>query len=137
VLPGNEKPDQRQPQLAGVRHRPIVDEDLGRVRGTDNFEQLPQTGGVRRPESRAIAPRSASSSLAKLGRRAREFERSRERGRLEMREDERDRERTRTRAEQCFVEVGIERRELLVGGLLRQIRVRPEALQRPVLRGIG
>ena len=37
-------------------------------------------------------------------------------------------------AEQRLVQIGIERRELLVGRLLRQIGVRPEAFERPVLR---
>src|SRR5580765_7067908 len=54
-----------------------------------------------------------------------------------MGKHERDRERTCPGAEQGLVQVRIERGELLVGRLLRQIRVRPEALQRPMLRGIG
>ena len=47
---------------------------------------------------------------------------------------QRDRERPRPRAEQRLVQIGIERRQLLVGRLLGQIGVRPEALERPVLR---
>src|SRR4029450_13772460 len=119
ALPGDEEPDERQPQLAGVWDRPIVHQDFGRVRGTDNFEQLSQTGGVGGPESRAVAPRGARPGFAELGRRAREVEGGREIGGVQMGKHQRDRERTWTRAEQRLVQVRIERSELLVGRLLR------------------
>ena len=90
---------------------------------------------VARPEARAVAvrrrplrsrgtrptPRASSSARSKSGTSS-------------VGKDERDRERPRRGAEQRLVQIGIERRELLVGRLLRQLGVRPEPFERPVLR---
>ena len=79
ALPGNEEPDERQPQLARVRHRPIVDRALrSRPSAPTISKQIAQPRRVARPESRAVATRGARPGLAELGRRARELERARE-----------------------------------------------------------
>ena len=55
----DQEPDQRQPQLARVRHRPIVDEHVGRVEAPDDLEQVAQLDGVLRIEPRAVPQRRA------------------------------------------------------------------------------
>ena len=55
ALPRNQEPDQRQPQLARVRHRPIVDQHFGGVGAADDLKQIAQRRGVARPEARAVA----------------------------------------------------------------------------------
>src|SRR5436309_16047290 len=84
-LPGNEEPHQRQPQLARVRHGTIVDQHVGRIRGSHDFEQIAQPGGVPGPEAGTVAERGAAAGLTKLRRVARDFEGARELGHLERR----------------------------------------------------
>src|SRR6185436_17862401 len=91
---------------------------------------------VARPEPGAVAQRRAGAGLAELGRGARQFERARELRDLEPGEHQRDRERPRLLAEERLAQVGIERGQLLVGRLLGQLGVRPEALERTVPGGI-
>ena len=50
-LPLDEEPDERQPQLPRVGHRPIVNQHLGRVGAPDDLEHLAQPLGVGRPET--------------------------------------------------------------------------------------
>src|SRR5262245_57820840 len=57
--PGNQEPDERQPQLARVRDRPIVDEHFGRVRAADDLEDVAQPRRFLRPEPRAVSMRLA------------------------------------------------------------------------------
>ena len=114
----------------------IVDQHVGLVRRADDLEQIFQLRRVARPEARAIAPRRAAASLVKLRRAARDRERGVERGDLERWKHQRDGKRPRPLAEERFVQIRIERGELLVGRLLGQLRVRPEALERAVFRRI-
>ena len=51
----NQKPDQRQPQLARVRHGLVVDQDVGRVEAADELEQVAQRDRVLRIETGAVA----------------------------------------------------------------------------------
>src|SRR3954471_17650847 len=65
--PPQQEPDQRQPQLAGVGHRPVVDQHLGRIRGADDLKQLAQADRLARPEAPAIAggpPRARLPEIA-------------------------------------------------------------------------
>ena len=95
-------------------------------------EQVAQLRRRRVGQKRARC-RSASpvAGLAVLGRRARQLERlarspaRRSGGNTSVIENGRG-----ARAEQRLVQIGIERRELLVGRLLGQLGVRPEALER-------
>ena len=65
---GDQEPHQRQPQLARVRQRPIVDEDFAGVQTPDDLEQRAQPERVGRIEARAMAERGAAPDLAVLGR---------------------------------------------------------------------
>src|SRR6186997_2113627 len=80
ALSVDEEVQQRQPQFARVRHRPIVDQHFGVVRRTDDFEQVAELRGVSRPEPGAVAERGAAAGLAKFGRVARHLERARKVG---------------------------------------------------------
>src|SRR3954465_15388345 len=40
TLPRDQEPDERQPQLARVRPRPIVDENLGGVGAADDLKEI-------------------------------------------------------------------------------------------------
>src|SRR5579872_7443241 len=55
MLPGDEQPHERQPELPGIGHGAIVDQHFGVVGWPDNREQIAQPGGIRGPEPRAIA----------------------------------------------------------------------------------
>ena len=46
TLPRDEEPHERQPQLAGVRHRTIVEQDFGGVRPADDLEQITELDRV-------------------------------------------------------------------------------------------
>src|SRR5438309_1405398 len=52
MLPHDQQPHERQPQLTRVRHRPVVDEDFRRMGRTDDREQVAQAASVGRPEPR-------------------------------------------------------------------------------------
>src|SRR5438876_4534964 len=83
-LPGyarDEEPDERQPQLPRVRHRPIVNQHLRRLVAPDDFEHLAQPLGVGWPEAHAIAVARAAARFATFGRAARQLERARNRAR--------------------------------------------------------
>src|SRR3989442_15167834 len=75
ALPADQEPDQREPQLARVRHGAIVDEDLGVVQRPDDLEQVAQPRGVARPEARAIARGGAAPGLTEFRRAPRDVER--------------------------------------------------------------
>jgi hypothetical protein len=96
----------------------------------DDVEEIAKPRGVLRPEARAVAAVGAGADLAVLGGRARQRERLRELWDVEIGKHQRDRKRPRPCPVQRFEEIRIERRELFVGGLFRQLRVRPEPLQR-------
>src|SRR6188508_1852423 len=57
------EPEQRQPQLFGIRHGPIVDQHLGAGHGADDLEQVAQLERVARKEPRAIAAVVALAGL--------------------------------------------------------------------------
>lgn len=126
-----QKPDQREPQLAGVRHGPIVDEDFGERHWSDQLEQIAQLQGIGWKESRPVSERRAASHFAVLRGPAREVECPRVVRSVELREDERDRERQVAGSEQRRVHIGIECGQFLGGGLLRSVDVRPEPFERP------
>ena len=99
---GNQKPDQRQPQLARVRQRPVVDEDVAGIAAADELEERPQLQRVAGIEPRAMAEAVAAADLAVLGRGARQFD---ARGRNRARRTRENRARSRTaarRTEQRF-----------------------------------
>ena len=76
-LPRDEEPDERQPQVARVRHRPIVDEHLGVVRRRRRSGNRSRSlAASLRPEPRAVAAVSAGArSRGTQPTRARERER--------------------------------------------------------------
>ena len=90
--------------------------------------------GKNRARCRSVPPRP---DLDVLVRRARQLDRARVVVAVELRKPERDRERQRRRAEQRRAQLRMQRGELLVGRLFGEIRVGPEALERPVHRLIG
>src|SRR6185503_14147227 len=63
----DQEPDERQPQLARVRHRPIVDEHVGGVGAADNLEQIAQLDRVARPEAGASSSARAKSGTSSGG----------------------------------------------------------------------
>src|SRR5205814_2158375 len=128
-LPEDQEPDERQPELARVWQRTIVDEHVGVGRSADEFEQLAQAPRVTGPETRAMAKRGAGTGLAVLGGREGNRERAIEVGTREGGKDERDRKRPRLSAEKRLVEIGIESGQLLVRRLLGKLGVRPETFQ--------
>src|SRR5436190_10024545 len=127
-----EEPDQRQPQRARVRHRPVVNQHFGQIRSPDQFEQSLQLRRIGGEEARAIPVRGTRSDLAVLRRRTRQLQRAIEVRNVEPRERQRDRERTRLRPEQRVLQIRIDRDQVFVGRLLRQVGVGPEALERSV-----
>jgi L-seryl-tRNA(Ser) seleniumtransferase len=102
-----------------------------------DLEQLAHAFRVGRPEARAMSERGALAGLTVFGRGAGDLERARELRIIERWKHDRERERPRPGAEERLVQIGIERGELLLARLLRQIGVRPEPLQRTGLRRIG
>src|SRR6267142_4205113 len=54
-VPGDQKPHQRQPQLARERHRPIVDEHVRGVRAAHDVEQVAEGNGIAGPETGAVS----------------------------------------------------------------------------------
>ena len=136
-LPLNEKPDERQPELR-ARTAPADRQSALRWRRRVRRSRTPGAAARRRdgqkPDAVAMARRRFPVSRNSAAPRARSSARSKVRH-VERRKHQRDRERMRRRPEQRLVQIGIERRELLVGRLLRQIGVRPEPLERSVLHG--
>ena len=118
-------------------HRPIVDQHLGRVGARRRSRTVAQLRARRSTRTaRDSEARRRRRSRGTPPTRARARARARNRGTSSARKHQRDRERPRPRAEQRLVQIGIERRELLVGRLLRQLGVRPEPLERTVFRRI-
>ena len=105
----SERADDLETARAAARRR-----STRTARGSDARRRVPVSRNS--ADARASSSARAKSGMSRRGK------------------HERDRERPRLRAEQRLVQIGIERRELLVGRLLRQLGVRPEALERPVLR---
>src|SRR5918995_4246567 len=66
--PKDEKPHERQPQLAGVWKGPIVDEDVTRVETPHYLKEIAQRGGIGGVETRAVAERFATADFAVFSR---------------------------------------------------------------------
>src|SRR5262245_51767215 len=130
---GDQEPHERQPQLAGVGQRPIVDEHVARIEVADDLEQGPKAKGILRIETRAMTYARARANLAVLGRLPGEVERVRVVRPVEARELERHGKRPARRAEQRLRQRRVEIGELFVGWLFRQIEIRPESLERAVV----
>jgi hypothetical protein len=79
----------------------------------------------------------ARAAFAEFRGGTRQLQGARELRAVEIRKNQRDREGPRLRAEQRFVQIWIERGELLCGRHLGQIGVRPEPLEGTVLRRLG
>ena len=92
-----------------IRHRPVVDQDLGGIGGTDNLEDVAQPESVARPETGANRRLAPNPVLSKFGP-SRGPARARDRSRApERREHQRDRKGPRLRTEERFVQIGIDR----------------------------
>src|SRR5262245_24505717 len=63
----DQQPDQRKPELARERDRPVVDEHLREIRRSDDFEQIAQFSGLARPEARPVPVTLPGSRFPKLG----------------------------------------------------------------------
>ena len=110
TLPGDEEPDERQPQLAGVRHRPVVDQHLGRVRAVRR-SRTDRAAAPHRDEKKRARYRGAPRPNRSRGTRpppARAPAPDRSRGISSAGKRQRDRERPRRRAEQRLVQIGID-----------------------------
>src|SRR5580765_7177068 len=66
-LPGDQEPDERQPELAGKGNGTIVNQHFGLVGTAENLEQFPQPDRIARPETRAIPMRRAAPGFEKFG----------------------------------------------------------------------
>src|SRR5262249_30386538 len=95
LLSRDQEPHERQPQLARVWDRTIVDQHFGRVRGTDNLEEIAEPRRVAGPEARAVAARRTGADLAEFRRAARDLERRGKLRNVERRKHQPDPERTR------------------------------------------
>jgi len=133
-------PEQRQPQLARVRHRPVVDEDVRARPIPDDLIEVTQRQRVIGLEARADAEVVAAAGLEVLPRRPRERDGALVVGPVEPRERQRQRERVPAAGaadagpRQRQAQVGIERGQFLFGRLLGKVDVGPEARFRPVRR---
>src|SRR5262249_25596294 len=136
-LSGNQEPHERQPQLPRIGERAIVNQHLGRIRRSDDLEQIAETGGVNRPEPRSMTEGGPGAHFTVFGRGARNLQSSSELRNLEHRKYDGDGKRTRFDAKQGFLQVRIECGEFSVGWLFGKIGVRPKALAGAILWWIG
>src|SRR5258705_3751743 len=130
----SQEPNERQPEFPCIRNGSIVDQHVGCVEPADEAEEVAQVDGVLRVEPGAVAQPIAGAHLAVIGGRARHLQGPRVIGPREDGKLQSDGEWELGCAEQRFAQLGIERGELIVARLLRQIDVRPESFDRAIIR---
>src|SRR5207248_11494304 len=103
------------------------------TRPSSDLEEITKSDDILRKEPRAVTATIAGADLAVLGGGARHLDGACVLAAVERREFNRDGKRPLRRSEQRLAQLRIERGELLVGGLLGQIDVRPETFDRPMV----
>src|SRR5215203_3729610 len=73
----DQEPHQRQPELARVWNRLVIDQHVGRVEAADDVEEIAERGGGWRKKTDAVAQRRPGAEIAVLRPRLREIERAR------------------------------------------------------------
>src|SRR5947207_5733352 len=67
VPSSDQKPEERQPEFASVRHRLVVNQHVRRVEAPDEVEEITKRDDILRKEPRAVTATIAGADLAVLG----------------------------------------------------------------------